>query len=560
MHKAIAWKAVLFSVALAAVVIVARNAGGLLGTSWSPLLTVRGRAFEMLLVGGCFSLVLYGIHLFYRPFLDNPRLPRYAVLLCLFGACATILFLLPPFQGPDEIMHWKFALAYCRQDGMQDPAYELPEQLKAGDLPFRTDQHQDASLFRQPPQTGLTPALPIEYGYVRWYSYPLVAAVASVYPRTATMGEALQFYYLCRLVPMVVLLLLLLWACRRCHVPYTALMFFSLPIFLQQCCAISTDNLLIPGTVAATLLFLHLWRKPNLPLTVLLWVLCVLMALSKYIVGGVLLFPLMLLPYRRIPRKNIVVPAAAVVVAGLMVFLIPHVFDSLRATHGHYGSAQVEAQIARLTTWSGCQALIHMYLSMCKKLWGLDCWSYSMGWLDTNLSALHLVLIRVSFIAAVLLDLCQFGPQLRLVWRECRREVLLVAGLIGANLFANTFGVALAYFIIGVEPGGLAIHHWQVRHFFSGLTVLVLLPALLGDCRAAAKQMNRQEAKSGQDRQGEKGAPVQEVLGALGGPRRLGGEESCLPALLGAVALGVLPLLLFARNVELAIDLLTRYW
>ena len=544
MPKTTAWRAVLFGLALAAALILVRNADSLLGHSWSPLLTEKGKAFKLLLVAGCFSLLLYGLHTYYRPFLSNPRLPRYAVLLCLFGACVTILFLLPPFQGPDEIVHWKFALAYYRRDGVKDPAYSLPEQLKAYDLPFQGDQHQDAALLRQPLQSGLAPSLPEDYGYVRWYSYPLVAAVALLYPRSATMGEALQFYYVCRAIPMVILLLLLLWANRRFLVPYTALIFFSLPIFLQQCCVVSTDNLLNLGTLAATLLFLHLWRKPNLPLTVLLWLLCLLMTLSKYIVGGVLLFPLLLLPFRRIPRKKLVVPAGLLAAAGIMLFLIPHVLDSLRATHGHYGSEQIEAQIARLTTWRGLRSFVHMYLSMLKKLWGIDCWSCYMGWLDTSLSSLHLVLIRISFIVALLLDLCHFGPWLRRIWVEHRREALLVAGLIGANLFVNTCGVALAYFIIGVEPGGLAIHHWQVRHFFSGLTVLVLLPVLLGDC----------------------GRGLTPISGSLeigclspSGPSTEGCQSS-LPPILCAVALGVLPLLLFARNLELAIDLLIRYW
>ena len=544
-----------------------------------------------LLLGGCLALLLYGVHRFCAPFLGNPRLPRYALLVCLLGACTTILFLLPPFQGPDEIVHWKFALAYYRREGLRDPAYMLPEQLGSYDLPFQRNRRQNASYLRQPPPAKFEPQQPANYVYVRWFSYPLLAALAFIYPRTATMAEALHFYYLCRVVPAVVLLLLLFWASRRYRVPYTALVFFSLPVFLQQCCVVTTDVFLNLGAIAATLLFLHLWRKepgenkscedaqcrtsrarnasaaypeeirlasvtkpcevrhkqirvsyfcpapdPSLPLTALLWALCVLMTCSKFIVGGVLLFPLLLLPYRRIPHKRIVIPVAVLAVVSILVLLLPRFLNSLRAASGFYGPEQLEAQIATLGTWGGVCTFLRMYWGLLKTLCHVGTWASCMGWLDTPLSPQHLVLIRVSFVVAVLLDLWQFGPQLRRVWNERRGEAALVAGVIAANLFVNTFSVALVYFALGVRPGGAEIGHWQVRHFFPAAAVLVLLPMLLWPC--------------GSQRRSEP------ISGGLDSPL----DSGTLPAACGAVALGVLPLLFFSRNVELAVDLLTRYW
>lgn len=105
-----------------------------------------------------------------------------------------------------------------------------------------------------------------------------------------------------------------------------------------------------------------------------------------------------------------------------------------------------------------------------------------------------------------------------------------MAGIVAATLVVNSLGVALVYFIIGVRPGGAYLEAWQARHFFPGLIVLFTLPILLFD-RA------EQDAQAG---------------GA--------GEAHLLPAALNGVALAALPLLLFSRTVELAVDLLTRYW
>jgi hypothetical protein len=145
------------------------------------------------------------------------------------------------------------------------------------------------------------------------------------------------------------------------------------------------------------------------------------------------------------------------------------------------------------------------------------------------LSPLHFTLIRVSLVLAVLLDLFQFGPLVLRAVRTRWRAVALVAGVIAANLLANSLSVALAYFVIGVAPGGTSIEHWQARHFFSSLTVLVLLPMLLWDS-----------------------APEDPAFEAA--------SPGFVTAALNGIALVFLPLLLFSRNVELGLDLLTRYW
>jgi len=528
-----AWKPVAFGLALLALLLMVRHADAALAAVALPVNPHRAAnirfVMKFLLAGGCLCVCLWAVHFLWKPFLDQPRLPRAAMLLGILAFCTTIILLLPPFQAPDEMMHWRKAMEYYRPEGVNDPACKLATHLGSYEIPFHGDHRQDVGRFHKEMPDDLESPNMAEFGYVSRCSYPLVLLVSLFYPRTATTAETLHFYYLCRVVPAVVLLLLLFWTNRRYRVPYTALVFFSLPIVLQQCCTVSADNFLNLGTFAAVLLFLHLRRSPSVRLTIVLWLLCLFLAYSKFVVAGVLVLPLLLVPFARIPRKKIVVPLCVLAFAGALAWFIPKAAASLRHTGGMYGLEQVDAQFAALQTWDGMRVFLGMYWNILRQLWGVNCWSINMGWLDVPLSPLHFALIHVALYLALLLDLCQFGPLVVRAARSRWREVALAAGVIATNLLANTCSVALAYFIVGVPPGGTAIAHWQMRHFFPGMIVLVLMPMLLWD-----------------NKNGD---------AAPGTPR-----PGFLAPALNGVALVFLPLLFFARNVELAIDLLARYW
>src|SRR5262245_16390095 len=57
---------------------------------------------------------------------DARRVKQLAIVGIL-GSTAIVALLLPPFQGPDEVAHWKLALSMYRANPMREwHAYSLP--------------------------------------------------------------------------------------------------------------------------------------------------------------------------------------------------------------------------------------------------------------------------------------------------------------------------------------------------------------------------------------------------------------------------------------------------
>ena len=103
---------------------------------------------------------------------------------------------------------------------------------------------------------------------------------------------------------------------RKYELPYVALFFFSLPLVVQQFVVVSADTLLNIGALAAVALFLELRQRRSWILMAALWTIAIAITASKFIVAGVLLLPLMLVPYRRIPKPALAAAAA-------ILFLVP---------------------------------------------------------------------------------------------------------------------------------------------------------------------------------------------------------------------------------------------
>ena len=468
-----------------------------------------------------------------------PRTIKTVLILALMVSLVIITFLLPPFQGPDENAHWMLGLKFYRSNIANEPAtYYLPDTLETGYIPFHfSTKFRSARLGggnSRPSADAHAMAASHEYlvgqyPYARIFSYPVTFVMSLLFPVVDTTQGALQLFYLCRLVPAVLIVGLLYALNRRYELPYTAWFFFSLPLVAQQSVVISADILLNTGSVLAVLWFLKLRKDYRWALMLALCGLCLWITASKFIAVSVLLLPLLLIPYRRLPRvKTLMVLALMLIMSVPVVYSLGGVVLAAIREWGSVANrtAEIEQQIAFVRTTAGIETFLLAALRYATQALSFEAWSGPLGWVDTRLTARHLSLIAVSGWLAIFLDVWAYGPQvLRLVRTRAGEMTALVGMAVGGLCFATVADAALFY-LMTTPVGGDAIASMMMKHLFPAAIVGLLLPlAVLGPA-------------------------AHDVDSSMAWPMMIA----------NTLAVVILPLLLFARNIELAIDLLIRYW
>jgi hypothetical protein len=501
-------------------------------TEWSLPGVKTAKLVRWCLFIGAATAGIIALQLSWKPLVTSSAAAKRIFIFGIPLSAAIMIFLLAPFQGPDEVQHWKLALNFSRADATHEtPAFSLPEILQVGPIPFNPQVKFDAQQLRTE-QLVDYPQLPTDYIYVRPYSYAPVSAVALLFPRVHSVHEGLIFYYLSRIAPLLALMALLLYAHRKFELPCTAICFFTLPLVLQQSTIVTADTLLNLGAIVAVLLFIYVRRTKSNLAYASLWVLCLLLAYGKIICAGILFLPLALLPFEKIPLKKIVIPLALLFVAILGYVAVLKVIAGMRQTPliGRTLEERVATcniQLESLTTLHGWAVFARAYETILIRSIDIRQFSSPLGWLDTELNPFHKALIILSGAAVVFFDMIQYLPSLKPVLRDKRRDLLLCVALIAGNFLFLSLSDSLIYYCIGTVPGSTNIMSLQMRHLFPGIIVALLLPLMLTDR-----------------------APQPET----------GGSLSVKRISLYSLMLVSLVVLLFARNAELAFDLLIRYW
>ena len=492
---------------------------------------------SMLGLGALLTLGLLGVQMVSRRVVPTPRTIKAILVVALLGSVGLVVFLLPPFQGPDENAHWQLALSFYRGSVDVEPAaYYLPESLESGTIAFNTAARFDPNTLRTDTgsvgrSTGDRAArhthLLEQYPYVRYHSYPVMWLLSLLFPVVTTIQQALQWFYLARVIPAVLLLALLYRLNRRYELPYTAWLFFSLPLVVQQFVVISADTLLNLGAVIAVVLFLRLRDRFSMPLLVALWAVGLAMTYSKFITGGVLLLPLLFVPFRRIPKPRLVIGVGALLLAPAVYVVGLVVLDAVRDVGTALGrSAEVEQQIGLLGTTAGLGAFSTALTRYVAEGTSIDSWAGPLGWLDTSLSPQHVAVLGASAMIVVGLDVWAFGPRIARLLRTRPHEVVLLTGVAAVALVFAVVANSALFYLMTSPVGADQIYGMQMRHLFPAAILAVVLP-----------------------------------LALLGRPDQTDASTPGRSDLVAATAAVVfLPLLLAAQQIELAIDLFTRYW
>jgi hypothetical protein len=493
----------------------------------------RGLALALLVPGLLVGLGLLAARAFWpRLAPEAVAVKQFLLLGLLFGSAVTV-FLLPPFQGPDEWVHWRTALALYRPDFTAEPELtNLESILGAERVRFRAENQFHPDRLRAPPgRSGPVPAGP-RVAYANPLTYLAVGVVALAFPHVETVREALVFYYLCRMVPLAVLFALLFAANRRDRLPYTAIIFFSSPLVVQQYTAVSADTVPNLATLAAALLLLGLWRRPSARGLGLLAVLCLVGALAKPpALAGLLLLPCLCLRLgSRRPKMAVVILAGLAVLAAGLLALGAAGSAARQVLPGGEAAATSDygRQLAFVQTGAGLRTFLAACANRLRGQQWLVGWFQPLGWVDTGLSEYHLNLIRMSVWVAVLLDAVELGPALLAGARRGKGRAALLAVTLAAVWLFLLSCLLFIFYLLETPPGALTVVGLQTRYLIPAAILTLLLPLAVAS-------------------EGENAGPA--------GPAR----QEWL-ALNRAVALGLLPLLLAARQVELTTDLLLRYW
>jgi hypothetical protein len=433
---------------------------------------------------------------------------------------------LPPFQAPDENRHWQAALTLHRSEAAREvQLFYLPE--STGALPPRWLSHVPFHAARLHAEPGAElQAEGVSVGYGSRLTYPIVALVAWCWPRVASVEEALIFYYLCRLLAVAATAGLLWLGLRSGMVGFTLLLFMTTPLMVQQSAAVTSDTVVNLGSLATAMLFVAAWRQPSVVRQALLWIVALLVTAAKP-PTALLLLPLALLPWRRLPYKVILIP-------GLLLLLVVLAWLGLelgvrlviRSDPGR--AQQVQAQYELLKQGPGVENFAAALRGLLPPAWDeWDAWyqfHQPLGWLDTNLGVLHRLLIYLTLGLGLGLDVFLGGKRLWQTLRQHPGELVLIVGLSVIHALALVVGVSLLLFLANTPAGQSHFVGVQHRYFFPAVLVMLTLPAAL---RPAAGEADPAPAPA-----------------TAAGP---------------LLAAGVLLPLLAARFALLAIDVMTRY-
>lgn len=388
-----------------------------------------------------------------------------------------LIFCLPPFQGPDENRHWKAAMKLYRSDGQQGGIlHSLPGILNAEKPRWRSEVPFESLRLKALKDYVDQPAENIDVGYVKHWGYPLVGLLSLLFPTVTNVQEALCFYYLCRLVPVLLLVLLIHQAWRTGAGSWTLVTFCSLPLVLQQSTIISTDTVPILGTFAMMLLLIHLRSASSNLGWLMVWLLCLLVIAAKPpIYALIVLLPLSQLNWKRWLRWQFIVPALAVIIfmAAAGIWLLWRVVDSAGMELGK----EARQQLQYLMTGEGIAQFVQAAMEYPGRFLNPSAWCGPLGWLDTNLSPPHLSLLLTSLLIAVGFDLTAWFRQTG-SWNEAAFYKLLtsILNVIVMGLFV-WWSLALVMYLTITPYQADSIVGMQVRYMFPVLMALILWPA-----------------------------------------------------------------------------------
>lgn len=504
------------------------------------------------------------------------------------------VFGLPPFQGPDEQDHWRDALLRYRRHAVEEKLlYNLPEITGFDRVRWRAETAVSPTLFRA---TGadITPITERKFVNYAWYhSYPMVAVVASCFPRVETVNEALVFYYLCRLLPVLIILALLYWFWRREHLPAFVLAVFSIPYVQQQCTVISTDTLANLAAMSAGLTFLALRRQDEgaangrnwLACYAALWLMALLAFLAKPpIYAGLFLLPLWATFWRRW-RPELVLSIGGLVVLVLTGLLVLVIWRAYRAMHELPVADQFRQQLEFLIQQGGWRYFLQQPLATALDIpLHFDRWCMPLGWVDTYFHPYHLGVLRGLVATAITVDLLRaflLAPS----WLNRRALLqLVVVMVIGLLLFAGTWVLtALTMYLAVTPPRYPFIYGMQVRYLFPCLLAWVWLPLTIryasprtkltaelpeheakhrSDAHTPPESAGMRDISAGEVATAETLTPItgQTGLGELFNRHWWEGVSDWLVRILTVGWTATMLVLTVARLVGLVGDLLARYW
>lgn len=445
----------------------------LAGLPWEVYVRqTRQESFRLLLTGLSVALFLSWLAQHFE--IVRRPLARPAILSSvILGAHGVLmLWLLPPFQGPDENRHWKAALAMYRGDaGPGSVLRELPNLLGAEaprwkcEVPFPSQPLHGTASREVPPgeQSGV--------GYAGPWAYPVVGFVSLFFPTVHTLNEALLFYYGCRLVALVVLLFLVVGLWRAGLGTWTLVIFLSLPLVLQQILVVSTDTVPNLGTLAALLLFSQPRRNLTLPFLTLLVVLVVLAKPPIYAV--LLLLPAWYLPRSWIWRWQV----GLGLIVGVLLAIIGGYFAlwSVVQRTDQTLASDAQRQLQWLLTWPGMQAFGQGLLEYPSRFLNPHYWWAPLGWLDTPLSDLHKNLLWASLLLVVAFDVGRAGRLLLRYWKE----VLISFGLTVLHALFTWVSLGAVMYLTISPFQAIGIVGMQVRYMIPVVLFGLLLPVIL---------------------------------------------------------------------------------
>ncbi|MFT3882133.1 MAG: DUF2142 domain-containing protein [Gemmatales bacterium] len=328
------------------------------------------------------------------------------LLLGLHGIL--MIWLLPPFQGADENRHWKQAVKLFRNDGQPGSIlFRLPVILDAESPRWRSEVPFHGTNLHAMPEIARELAENAGVGYVKHWGYPIVGLVSLLFPPVHTLNEALIFYYTCRVIALVILLAIVLCLWRWGLGSWTLVAFLSFPLVMQQCTVVSTDTVLNLGTLLAVLLFKrHQLVNTNASWLALFLVCCLVVITKPPIYLPILLLPAWFLPWSKAFRPAVWIPSLlGVIVLGTVGFwYLWRIVDGEGIALGE----QARKQLYHVFTGPGFVQFFHASMEYPHRFLNPSYWWGPLGWLDTNLSELHVALLWVSLIIAFSLDVVRW--------------------------------------------------------------------------------------------------------------------------------------------------------
>jgi hypothetical protein len=446
-----------------------------------------------------------------------------------------IIWLLPPFQGPDENRHWKAAVRKFRTDGQPGfVLHDLPDLLVAEQPRWRSETPFPADHLVGVPNRPHAGVEQENVGYAGPWAYPIVGLVSLCFPAVQSLPEALTFYYACRCLPLFLLCWLLSWLQHRVARSWILTIFVSMPLVLQQCVIVSTDTVPNLGTLAALALFARMRQQPSRWLWLALTIVVLAVILAKPPIYALLLvLPAWFLPWRKIATLPGFLAMLAILYGCFLAsyFLLWKTLDRASQTLGE----QAREQLRYVSTLEGISQFAGAASEYPWRCGQLASWCEPLGWLDTELSDQHIALISLSLGLAVILDSLRGGARLLASLRRRYGNLLLALGIVVAHALFTWLCLALIMYLSITPVRADYIVGMQVRYMFPVLFVALVLPSIL-----------MQEPKTDDPTHGRRNPPVPGLLAQIRWNYFLASQSLMI-------------FFLIARCVQLAIDLQYRY-